>query len=158
MGDELHEVVEGRRYGGAGRDMAALRKLRPLWDGLTGQYPDVALPMEATLKERLLWRVLEIRDGMLNLTSVVAPPESDDPDEVAQWVADALGTARAGRGPASAPTMMSMNAWTPRFAAAMDGARVRVPHASASSALFMPYSPDVTVSLVSSRRARSRRE
>ncbi|GAA2789655.1 DUF6545 domain-containing protein [Nonomuraea dietziae] len=92
LGDELHEVVEGRRYGGAGRDMAALRKLRPLWDGLTGQYPDVALPMEATLKERLLWRVLEIRDGMLNLTSVVAPPESDDPDEVAQW-----GRRRAGK-------------------------------------------------------------
>ncbi len=80
------------------RDMAALRELRPLWEGLTGQYPDVALPMEATLKERLVRRVLEIRDCMLNLTSVVAPPESDDPGEVAQWVADALGVARAGRG------------------------------------------------------------
>ncbi|MGI5281718.1 MAB_1171c family putative transporter [Nonomuraea polychroma] len=81
------------------RDMAALRELRPLWEGLTGQYPDVALPMEATLKERLVRRVLEIRDGMLNLTSISEPPTSEDPREVAQWVADALKAARAGRAP-----------------------------------------------------------
>ncbi|MFG3438387.1 MAB_1171c family putative transporter [Nonomuraea sp. NPDC047897] len=81
------------------RDMAALRELRPLWAGLTGQYPDVALPMEGTLRERLVRRVLEIRDGMLTLTTISEPPRSEDPGEVAQWVADALQAARAGRAP-----------------------------------------------------------
>jgi hypothetical protein len=81
------------------RDLTALHELRPLWEGLTGQYPDVALPMKATVKERLVRRILEIRDGMLNLTSISEPPMSEDPREVAQWVTDALRAARAGRAP-----------------------------------------------------------
>ncbi|MFD8529469.1 MAB_1171c family putative transporter [Streptosporangium canum] len=80
------------------RELAALRDLRPLWDALTAQYPDVALPMRGTLQARLVRRVLEIRDGMLNLTSVAEPPMGDDPGEVAIWVAGALEDARTGRG------------------------------------------------------------
>ncbi|MEV0379743.1 MAB_1171c family putative transporter [Nonomuraea sp. NPDC050643] len=80
------------------RDLAALRELRPLWEGFTSQYPDVALSMEVALRARVVRRVLEIRDGMLNLTSISAPPVSEDPDVVAQWVADALEAARSGCG------------------------------------------------------------
>ncbi|MGW0485835.1 MAB_1171c family putative transporter [Nonomuraea sp. NPDC003214] len=81
------------------RHVATLRELRPLWQALVDQYPDVALGMKGTLGERAARRLVEIRDGMLNLTSVTEPPASSDPGEVAQWVRSALVDARAGRGP-----------------------------------------------------------
>ncbi|GAB2953131.1 MAB_1171c family putative transporter [Nonomuraea fastidiosa] len=81
------------------RHLAALRELRPLWDALTAQYPDLSLPLKVDLRARVVRRVLEIRDGMLNLTTVAEPPSSDDPARVARWVADALGAARAGHEP-----------------------------------------------------------
>ncbi|GAB2468047.1 hypothetical protein GCM10027187_40290 [Streptosporangium sandarakinum] len=80
------------------RTMAALRELQPLWEALTRQYPAMALTVEGPLQARLVRRVLEIQDGMLNLTSVTTPPESSDPGTVAAWVAEALQDARAGRG------------------------------------------------------------
>jgi len=81
------------------RHLAALRDLRPLWDALTAQYPDLSLPMKVDLRARVVRRVLEIRDGMLNLTTVAEPPPGDDPARVARWVADALDAARSGREP-----------------------------------------------------------
>ncbi|MEU1880888.1 MAB_1171c family putative transporter [Streptosporangium sp. NPDC020072] len=78
------------------RDMATLRELRPLWKALVIQYPDLSLPMEIPMRGRVVRRVLEIRDGMLNLTTVSEPPPSDDPGVVAEWVADTLAAARTG--------------------------------------------------------------
>ncbi|WP_336211862.1 MAB_1171c family putative transporter [Nonomuraea sp. LPB2021202275-12-8] len=81
------------------RDRAALRELAPLWNALTAQYPDLTLPMDVDLRARVVRRVLEIRDGMLNLTSISEAPSSEDPAKVARWVADALRAARTGRPP-----------------------------------------------------------
>ncbi|MEU0485692.1 MAB_1171c family putative transporter [Streptosporangium sp. NPDC006013] len=80
------------------RQVRALRDLHPLWEALTRQYPDVTLGMEGTLRVQLYRRVLEIRDGMLSLTSVVPPPTGDNPREVASWVASSLKEARSGQG------------------------------------------------------------
>ncbi|MFI0423444.1 DUF6545 domain-containing protein [Spongiactinospora sp. 9N601] len=79
------------------RQARALRELRPLWGALTRQYPEVVLGMEGTLQVRLYRRVLEIRDGMLSLTSVAPPPASGDPREVAAWVASSLQQACSGQ-------------------------------------------------------------
>ncbi|TMR10974.1 hypothetical protein ETD86_37290 [Nonomuraea turkmeniaca] len=84
------------------REFTALRELRPLWKALIDQYPDVKLKMDVPLQTRVVRRVLEIQDGMLNLTSVITPPESNDPRVAAEWVADALKDARAGA-PFNAP-------------------------------------------------------
>ncbi|WP_246644969.1 DUF6545 domain-containing protein [Nonomuraea ceibae] len=85
------------------RDRTALRELQPLWDTLTAHYPDLPLPMEANLRARVLRRVLEIRDCMLSLTSIIEPQPSDNPAEVARWVAQALDAASRGR-PAGTPS------------------------------------------------------
>ncbi|GAA2691610.1 MAB_1171c family putative transporter [Nonomuraea recticatena] len=76
-----------------------LSELRPLWQALVDQYPGISLGMKGTLGARRVRRVLEIRDGMLSLTSVEAPPATEEPREVAAWVAEALAVARAGRAP-----------------------------------------------------------
>ncbi|MFD9948782.1 MAB_1171c family putative transporter [Nonomuraea sp. NPDC059023] len=76
----------------------ALRDLRPLWEAVTTQWPDIALGVRGPLQVQLLRRVLEIRDGMLALTSVTPPPASSDPGEVAQWLVAALEAARRGEG------------------------------------------------------------
>ncbi|MEU4234811.1 MAB_1171c family putative transporter [Nonomuraea sp. NPDC026600] len=81
------------------RERAELRELQPLWEAIIRQYPTVSLGMKGSLQTRLVRRVVEIQDGMLNLTSVHEPPENDDPAEVARWIADALKAARASQEP-----------------------------------------------------------
>jgi hypothetical protein len=81
------------------RQARALRELRPLWAALTRQYPDVALRMRGSLQTRLVRRVVEIRDGMLALTSVAEPPASQEPREVAAWLTTSLDAARQGPRP-----------------------------------------------------------
>ncbi|WP_433542022.1 MAB_1171c family putative transporter (plasmid) [Streptosporangium sandarakinum] len=80
------------------RQRAALRELRPLWAALTRQYPDIALGMAGPVRVRLYRRGIEIRDGMLALTSVAEPPADGTPERVAAWVAEALEGAAAGAG------------------------------------------------------------
>ncbi|MEU6712988.1 MAB_1171c family putative transporter [Nonomuraea sp. NPDC046802] len=76
------------------REMRIMRELRPLWDALTGLYPDVALGMKGTLQTRRVRQVVEIRDGMLKLTSVSEAPASENPREVAEWLRSSLEAAR----------------------------------------------------------------
>lgn len=83
------------------RQLRALRELQPLWEALTAQYPAVALGMRGTIQTRLFRRVVEIRDGMLTLTSVAEPPAGDDPRQVAAWVASTLAQAEQGHGAAT---------------------------------------------------------
>ncbi|MEN3535219.1 DUF6545 domain-containing protein [Microbispora sp. ZYX-F-249] len=80
------------------RQARALHELRPLWKALIGRYPDIALDMDGPLRFRLYRRVLEIRDGMLSLTSVMPAPASEDPREVAAWVTSALRASRPEQG------------------------------------------------------------
>ncbi|GAA1024491.1 hypothetical protein Aple_077410 [Acrocarpospora pleiomorpha] len=88
MAGNIHQSPAGSRAA----------ELRPLWEALTRRYPDVALGMDGVLRVRLYRRVLEIRDGMLSLTSVAPPPTSENPGEVAAWVTSSLEAARSGQG------------------------------------------------------------
>ncbi|WP_433513849.1 MAB_1171c family putative transporter [Nonomuraea sp. CA-143628] len=76
------------------REIRIMRELRPVWDALTALYPDVALGMEGTLQTRRVRQVVEIRDGMLKLSSVAEPPATEDPGEVAEWLHSSLEAAR----------------------------------------------------------------
>ncbi len=80
------------------RQAAALRELRPLWEALRTQYPSITLDFDGPLKLRLFRRVVEIRDGMLTLTSVAEPPAGETPDEVAAWLSASLEAAQSGDG------------------------------------------------------------
>jgi hypothetical protein len=91
------------------RDLVAYRQVRPLWQTLVGEVPEIAFAAEVSgeesgLRFRLYRRVIEINDGILVLRTSLAQDErdpGDDPAELARALRLALQRRRRDDPPAT---------------------------------------------------------